>query len=261
MRKDKRQTGITMTTTEIRKRLEIVTKQRWPRDPFMEFYEVDLWAPDSAVGAQFREWAGGFQNGKKVLGAKDVDRWMFERFIVQREWMPQCMVADQLAISSKDLENVLRAMERNNYISKLVIQGEVPGMYPKSLVRNLPKRLPSFSRKTFSSQSSFVRAFHDAIKKDLKGVSVHLELCSASKALNEKPPDVAYERDIITRQPIGISHQVWLAFGKPLALKPDACSIFTFVQHEKVLLPFSMGGRDDRELEAARTALRRMNKG
>lgn len=82
--------------------------------------------------------------------------------------------------------------------------------------------------------------------------------CSASKALRKNPPDVAYERDIITREPIGFSHQVWLDFGKPLALKPDACSIITFVQHESVLRPFSTRVRDDEELEAARVAMRRM---
>ena len=252
-----------MTNQEILKRLRIVKEQRWSRIPFIEHYgvDVDLWSPNSAVGAQFREWAGSFPKGSKVMGSQDVDRWMFERFIIQREWMPKCMVADQLAMSAVDLENVLSAMARENYISELVTRGEVPGMYPKSLVRNLPKRLPSFSRKTFSSQSNFVRAFHEAIKKDLKDVSVHLELCSASQALKENPPDVAYERDIITRQPIGISHQVWLDFGKPLALKPDACSIITFVQHEKLLLPFSMGGRDDKELETARTAARRLERG
>ena len=169
--------------------------------------------------------------------------------------MPYYSAAIQCAMSNDDFSKTLNEMANRDYISPSLVDGEVGGMYPSSLLRDLPKRLPSFPRKIFSSHSAHVRAFHQAIKDDLKIDDIKFLRCTASAAFNEDVLDAACDYDIITMEPIGITHRVWLEFGKPIALSPDVCSIITYAKHESVLRDLCMGMPEDSELSMAREFL------
>jgi hypothetical protein len=56
--------------------------------------------------------------------------------------------------------------------------------------------------------------------------------------------DFASDFDCITFEPIGLRHQVWLDFGKPINLSPDVCGIHTYARHSRLLRPFLMAGEE-----------------
>ena len=249
-----------MTEHEVLARLEIIKSRRWFKDQFIKWYGVDLWASGCSPAAQFKVWASRFDDGSNCMSPDDIDRWKFERFLVAREWLPTNQAALQFGMSVEQFDEVLKGLVSKDLIDEKMIDIETHGIFPSNFLRDLPKRLPSFPRKIFTSHSSYVREFHVAIKKDL-GLHVVLLVCEASRFLGDSPPEVAYECDIITSIPISISHQVWLDFGKPLALKPDACSVLTYLRHESLLSEYSMGGPEDGKLESVRNILTRQKNG
>lgn len=244
-----------MTDKEVAQRLKIVRNRRWERDFFKAWYGVDLLEKDSLLFSQFETWVKHLPKGSEVIGENDVDHWVFELFCQQREWVPLAEAATRFAMSLVDFELFLKSMSTAKIIAPSQVEGDVPGVYSESFLRNLPKLLPSFPRKLFSSHSDYTEAIHKAIAEYLQNLPIKLLHCSASVFLNENPIETALERDIITCEPIGLGHQIWFEFNKPLSLKPDACSITTYVKHEIVLKQYSMGGPGISEQEAVKNRL------
>lgn len=240
-----------MTDAEVIQRLALVRQRRWPRTLFLEWYGVDLWE-DPSLKAQFKIWAARLPKGEGVVGDNDVDRWTFELFCQDRECVPISEAAAQFAMSTKDFESVLVAMSDAQFIEPLPEKGKVPRVCPESLLRILPKLLPTFSRKTYASQSSYTLEFHAAISRDLPELQIKLLRCVASELFNEDPVETASERDIITLEPIGLGYQIWLEFNKPLSLKPDACSVKTYAQFDSLLKDVAMGGPGFSEIDVAK---------
>ncbi len=237
-----------MTDGDVQVRLNQVSKQRWSVDLVKEVYGVDL-SEKSSLVVQFKLWAGRYDKDLTVIG-DDVDRWMFQLFLQDREWVPSTIAAPQLGLKKDDFENVLGKMKEKSFISEVEHGGLFPSVYSKNFINDLPERLPSFPRQIWASRSSHVRAFHTALEKDL-GFEVSLLLCSASIRFGDPDPEVSIEQDIITNEPIGLKYQDWMNFGQPIALKPDACSIFTLAQHAEVLAHYRMSKGKDELLERA----------
>lgn len=244
-----------MTEDEVSNRLETVRKTRWKRAFFKEWYGVDLLDKGSLLFKQFETWVQRLTKKNEIIGEEDVEHWAFELFCQQREWVPLAEAAARFAMSPQDFKLFLDAMGNKNLIAPSQIDGDVSGVYSESFLRNLPKLLPSFPRRTFTSQSSYTYEFHTTITTDLPDLHIHLLHCSVSEWLKEVPVEAASDRDIITREPIGLGHQIWLEFKKPLALKPDACSIRTYAQHKSLLSTFSMGGPGFSELSEVEAKL------
>lgn len=248
-----------MTNEAVSQRLALVSQPRWNKDLFIEWYGVDIWK-DSPLKLQFQLWADRFKKGKTVVGTDDVDRCMFELFCQTREWVPIAAAASRLATSKEDFTKFLNAMHADKIISKTQILGDEPGVFSESFLRSLPRLLPSFPITTFSSQSSYTCKFHETIGRDLPGLNIALLNCAASVWFGEDPVEAASERDIITSEPIGLGHQIWLEFNKPLSLRPDACSSLTLVKHEALLSPYSMGGPGASELPEVQRKLHEARK-
>lgn len=226
-----------MNTADVQHRLNLVSKQRWSFDLIQEIYGLDL-SRDNSLTVQFKLWAGRYDKDLTAIGT-DVDRWLFQAFLQDRELVPIVIAAPQLGLLVQDFEGTLQKMKDESYISPAELGGVFPSVFPKNFIRDLPERLPSFPRKTWGKRSSYVRAFHVAVAEDLD-LSPTLLLCSAAEKLKDAEPEVSIERDIITTDPIGIHYQDWMDFKQPIALKPDACSIFTLAEYGDILSDYRM---------------------
>lgn len=108
------------------------------------------------------------------------------------------------------------------------------------VVRDLTRHLRLLQDRTFGDHDDMCRWIQRAAKQDL-GIRNLPELRSVSaEGLGQK--EFASEFDCITFEPIGLRHQVWLDFGKPINLAPDVCGIHTYARHPRLLRPFVMAG-------------------
>ena len=221
----------------IQERLERIKNRICDRDTFQSIYGIDLWRSDSEVAGMFRVWAGINAKGKQVLFQDGVDRWSFEFFLQQSHMLPLKNASIKFAMFESDFLEVISRLCDNSLIPSSLRFGQIPGLYPSSLIDGLPRLFPAMRTRFFTSNSDFIRSFHAQIADDL-GFNVNTVYSDLSRQLNESPLEAAYEYDVLTREAMGVSRQVWLDFKKPLALKPDACSLLTYVKHKDILAKY-----------------------
>jgi hypothetical protein len=115
--------------------------------------------------------------------------------------------------------------------------------------------LPSVASKIFQNHSTRCKAIHAGIRQDL-GLDVKPLWCEASRRLDAADRrDYARGFDALTLEPLGLRHQVWLDLGKPMTLRPDACSILTLASFKSIVESIIFGARpeiSEQVLEEAR---------
>ena len=205
------------------------------RSTFLSIYGLDLWSPASEARGLFQAWARRLPRKPTVILSPDqINRWLFERFLQQEHYLPTRNAAIKFALTETDFIRVVDAMCEKGLLPYSASFAKDMGLFETSLVDNLHHHFPAMKFRFFNSQSAFVTALHGVFRREL-GIELTTVYSACSKKLHEEPPEVAYEYDIITGEPMGIGHQVWLDFHKPLVLKPDACSECTFDRYRAEL--------------------------
>ena len=224
-----------MTKQDVRKRLKAIKERMCDKQTFMSLYGLDLWDKAIESAGLFRVWNDRRTIKSNVLIEDKIDRWAFELFLQQEHYLPLKNASIRFAMSEDDFKQVISAMcdKEISMIPSSLRDGIVPGLYPSSLLDDLHRKLPSMKKRLFNTETEFIACFHQAIAADLK-LQVTTIYSEVSKLLNDKPHEAAREFDVITGEPLGNRHQIWLDFKKPLALRPEACSILTYTRYEDI---------------------------
>ena len=229
-------------------RLNAIKQQHCPREIFINIYGLDLWKDASEVAGRFTTWSANSQNKTIVFNDETVDRWAFESFLQQEHVLPLKTAAIRFAMNEEDFSDLLGRMCEQNMLSRSIkvdLEGKLLSL---PVLNDLDKHFKSLRMRFFTSQASFIEAFHKTIQEQL-GLQINSIYSKCSQELKDNPIDMATEFDILTGEPLGNAHQVWLDFGKPLALRPDTCSIVTYVRHQQSLKEFCPYPLEEQELE------------
>lgn len=243
-----------MTKEEVMNRLASIKERMCDQQTFIRLYGINLWERTSEAAGVFKVWNDRRSNKSQVLLENKVDRWAFELFLQQEHLLPLKNASIHFAMSEDDFKNVISCMCDNSMIASSLREGIVPGLYPTSWLEDLYKKLPSLKMRFFYSETQFILLFHEAISKDL-GIKVETIYSEASKMLKDVNFVTANEFDVITDEPMGNNYQVWLDFKKPLALKPDACSLVTYINYEDILKDWCFSPPSESELNKSRCRL------
>ena len=219
---------------DIAGRLSQLKTQFCDKETFLQIYNMDLWSRDSEAAGLFRVWADSLARKPKVLFPDKIDRWAFERFLQIEQYLPTRNAAMRFAMSEIDFTNAVDLMCEKGMLPSYTSKYKELRLFPISILDNLADHFKDMRFKFYNSQTEFINGFHNVIRKELE-LDITTIYSECSKSLNETPIEVAYEFDIITDEPMGIAHQVWLDFNKPLALKPDACSETTLNTYREYL--------------------------
>jgi hypothetical protein len=189
----------------------------------------------------FRAWSSRLRRPKEVERSDSINRWSFEAYLQQSGLLSVKMAAGRLGMTKESFEEVLAKLEERNSIADKMVKIS-DQVVPESLVRSFHELFPDVRFKVFGNHSSYCKTLHQAIEKELKieAQSIH---CVTSEALGDDPSDFAYQFDCLTGDPIGLRYQVWLDFGKPFFLSPDACSLKLYEKNERYLKKFVLAGR------------------
>jgi hypothetical protein len=191
--------------------------------------------PEGKTEAMWRAWRRGpiieESTGK-------VRRAALEWFFQDESVLPLKWAAARIGTTSEGLTKLLQRLTQKGILVREVQPS--PLLVEEKAIRDFARYFTSLKDRLFYDHSDFCRSVRAAAKSDL-GLERLPRLASASAvALGEK--DFAYEFDCITYEPIGLRHQVWLDFGKPMNLRPDVCGIHTYAAHRRALDPYLMGG-------------------
>lgn len=236
-----------MTSAKVKSRLALFTRPLWSYDEVAAWYNLDA-RPVSfrSLEVQYDAWADACRDKASRRTSNMINRFYLELFLQRRELVPLRLAAAHLSMDAESFCEVLEKARENGLVSPSEADGEMPGIYRQTLLRDFHKRFPALQHKTFASDSSFIDQLHKQIKREL-GVSVKPLHCVTSlqmaKATGE-PCQYGHDFDIITNDPMGNRYQVWLNTGKPIQLRPDACSYVTYHDHEKVLKGHVYGDPD-----------------
>ncbi len=220
-------------------RIKQLSREFVPFHIFRELYGVDF--PAQKLLGSVRAWVRKLR-GNKELESMDgrINRYVFENYLQERNLLPIKLAAFQLGMETDSFKEVIGA---------LVYQGQAEAGF--SVVSDqlidevVVRRFTDFFKGTvntlFSDHTSLCNALHSSIKDEL-GIDVKQLYCETAQELEE--PDFAYAVDAITSKPIGIRFQVWLDFGKPKNLRPDACSMYFYSRNKDLLSKYLLFGRE-----------------
>jgi len=204
------------------------------------------YADDNRLSGYFKTWASRFRRGRMVErlvnGQLQVDRYELENFFQMNRVVPRKWAAVDLGMSEKSLDELIEALmgdhapisNSSNISLQLVDNEETSHLY---------KHFPDLRYKVFSSHSSMCKALHESMRSQYQ-IDVEVLHCVTSGQLTPDDPDLASAFDAITLDPVGLRHEVWLDFHKPVNLRPDCCSTMFYVQNEAELKPFVMRGSE-----------------
>jgi hypothetical protein len=225
----------------IKRQLEILKTPFCPLDWASEKYGINFLAEDQLTG-RFRKWAIRFKNRKDVMTSVHIDRFAFELFLQHSKLIPLKYASIQLGMSEESLKTVIKKMQTDGEFPYLVDLDS--SVIEGSLIENLVQMFPQLDKTIFNSQPELCKGIHEAIKTELE-INVEPIFCKTSKLIDESP-DYAYEYDALTAEPMSIKYQLWLDLGKPIILKPDACSMLTYFQCKDNVEINLLGNYDDR---------------
>lgn len=240
-----------MTPAEIKTRLEAIRPHDWRKDVFLQWYEVDLWGGNSELFLYIEQWALKYLGRKKIHDTETANRIAFEGYLQSQNMMPLAVAADQLAVPRDQFMNLLNRMAQMHLLKPSTEWRE--GLCGSELPEKLPAMLPSFPRRVFANIPSKIRTFHESLRKDL---DLELEMVT-TRPIDSDTDVPAYQRDIITLEPVSLGDSVWLDFKKPISLRPDICAKRTYLRYKEQLVPFRMGPEPEwaRESTQSRMAL------
>lgn len=211
---------------EIQNRLEQLRSENCDVITFNNIYGFNLFSDGSIeIRNQFQTWANSFTTKRVVFNQenKKINRWLFELFLQQNRLVTTRQASIQLAMSQSDFVKLINIMKNKNM---LPLGGNINmeiGIISEDTYKNLSRYFSSLRFKCWSSCADYIFSLHKVIKDELllEVQPIYDQACQSSKL-------IATEYDILTDEPFESHNQVWLDFGKPLALKPDVCSIYTY---------------------------------
>jgi len=207
----------------------------WGKDVFLEWYGVDLWGEAEELAMYLDTWAVHHMDLKDVQTSSQVNRIAFERYLQAYHLMPLTFAADQLAVAREDFHTLLDEMVREKLL--MADAKWEQSFCGTNLPEELPNHLPSFPKRVYPDVPSRIRAFHDAVNKDL-GFDLAIVETETLDGGVKKP---GHTRDILTSSPVALGDSVWLNLGKPVSLRPDVCSKRTYLDFRDQLSELLMG--------------------
>jgi hypothetical protein len=189
---------------------------------------------DSKTEGMWRVW----RRKQIIVPGRGVHRAALEWFFQDEGLLPLKWAAARMGTTADGLTKLLEEMLEKGLLSR--DPRVTDQLVDERVVRDLTRHLPSLGDRIFGDHDDMCRWIRRAAKQDL-GIKALPALRSVpAKALGAT--DFASDFDCITFEPIGLRHQVWLDFGKPINLSPDVCGIHTYAEHPQLLSPFVMAG-------------------
>lgn len=240
---------------DVRSRLAQFRRAWWTFQEVHEWYGIDLTVKPQELLAQYRIWAEHARNGDmEVLRDQEIDHWLLETFLEERELVPIRQASIRLALSQEDFKKAFDVLAGKGFITEMERAGDYPGVFRRNILRDIHARIPELRHRIFPDYNTYILRLHEQFEN--LGIPLTSVRCSTSRALGDDPIDFAYDWDVLANQPMGLAHQVWLDTPKPLQLRPDACSWLTYVHHEELLHGEIIGNSAERIGEQERNLLR-----
>ncbi len=222
--------------------------------PFVETY-YGLRAGDPVL-KRVERWVTTLRSPREFLRAEGIDRRLLEYFLQTYQVVPRRWAAAELGMTVESFDTTLKLLDAQGpYLP--VGQDASASLVARSFVSQFHSFFPSIANRVFSDHSSKCQHVHDAIMNELK-FAVEPLWCETSRRVDSSDDrDYAHDFDCLSFEPMGLRHQVWLDFKKPMNLRPDACSELTFVAFETTLRPYLFDGREPEISETLRSEARR----
>lgn len=203
-----------------------------------ELYGIEL--PDEQLFGRFRAWGRRLRRKKEVEKGQLVNRHALETYFQFDGTLPIKWAAVRLGMDADSFNQVLDALEDRGDII-LNRADYSPQIIDEKLVREIYRLFPTLSGTVFGDHTIYCGDLHDAIREDLK-IEVRGLRCVTAQLLNED--DFAHDFDAITLEPVGLRYQVWLEVGKPINLRPDACSWKFYAKNRAALERHVLAGAE-----------------
>ena len=225
------------------------------RDTFMRMWLPREWVPFEVIEklhgiskvdllgwGGFKAWSQRLRRPREVMRPNEVNRHEFESYL-QHSWLlPMKAAAVRLGMTAESFQDTLAVLDESDTII-LNTRDFPPQVVNESLIRHFHEPFPDLQNRIFGDHNDYCSRLHQAISKDLD-IEVAPLYCETSQHLRQDPVDYAYDYDCFTDSPIGLRYQVWLDFKKPINLRPDACSLKFYIEHEAELKPLVFAGHE-----------------
>ncbi len=220
-------------------RIEQLSSEFSPAHIFMELYGVTF--PDQKLLGSMRAWVQKLRRNKTPESPDGkINRYVFENYLQQRNLLPIKIAAFQLGMETDSFKDVIGALEYQGQ-AEAGFSAVSDQLIDEAVVRRFIQFFKGTAHAVFSDHTSLCNALHSSIRDEL-GINVRQVYCGTAQELGES--DFAHEVDAITSEPIGIRFQVWLDFGKPRNLRPDACSMSFYSENRDLLSRYLLFGRE-----------------
>ncbi len=216
------------------------------KNPWVSFellkrlYGIDK--EDAGLWGSFQMWGMGHRRPREVLRPEAVDRHAFEAFLQQSGLLPLRIAAARLGMLEDSFVDVLGRLEETGALQPNGT-GHSSQLVTESLLRSFHTRFPKLRSSVFSSHDEFCAALLPVIEAEI-GVKPVPLYCATALAIDKTLPEFAHDFDCLTQEPVGLRYQVWLDLGKPMFLRPDICSVKTYVDHEQELKLVLFAGKE-----------------
>lgn len=250
-------------TVEIHERLEQLKSEWCNIETFNKIYGIDFSSKNSCkIRDLFLTWANSFPYKRECFrdNNKQVNRWLFELYLHHQNLLTARKAGIQLSMTKEDMIMVIsKMMSKNMPISGWWLEYS-SDIIDATFISNLSGYFPSLRYKLFNDRYIYIQSLHEVIAQDLDIPIKYVKpyYSGSTENSNESDDHYATEFDIITDKPFVSHQQVWLDFGKPISLKPDICSIFTYASHEQELKKylFSPNSIEKEELDSIKRLLK-----
>ena len=246
-------------TKSISERLDQIKTEWCDIETFKCIYGLDINSEDSKpLKESFRQWQEQSRRKNNCFHENEtkVNRWLFELFLQHNNLITTLMAGIEVSMLQNDFINLLDKMQQKGMILGGCFFDCKCGVIPEPIVSNLQLCFNSLKFKSFWNTSEYIEILHKTITQELD-----MQFNPVRPFLSDIENGYATEYDIITGKPFESRDQVWLDFGKPIALKPDICSIYTYVmyKHELEGYLFSQESIDEDDIQKAKVIIARNN--
>jgi hypothetical protein len=228
-------------TGEERRRLAALKEPYFDEQMLHERYGFRL-LNDTALSGAFRLWGSRIRWRRPLFnqGGAHVDHYALETFFQGARLLPKRWAAARLGMEEESLEDVMGVFRSEDPI--LLREPTSPNVVSEDFLDRITRYFPELANTIFADHDDMCSQVHEVLRTaEPFKIEVKPLLCVTSEALNEDPPNFAWEFDAITLDPIGLRYNVWLNLGKPMNLRPDACSLRFYAREREALEPFMMG--------------------
>ncbi|MFO0575658.1 MAG: hypothetical protein U1A78_16805 [Polyangia bacterium] len=233
-----------MTTTDLRietlrtewRKKPVADRLALLRDPWGDENQLRTWYSlevDESWLGRWRSWARRQPISKMVSGRTLYHRHRLETFWQQERLLPVELAALRLGTTPASLRAAIQAIQdQGKGVRPPYLDPSSEQLVDEVLIKEFSSLFESLRFFTFSDYNSYCKKIHELAQAEL-GVTMEAARCVTAQRLGEE--DYAHDLDLLDLQPMGLAYQVWLELGKPMNLKPDACSTWFYVQHEEAL--------------------------